>query len=729
MARDLKNELVDLTDEQVEVVKLLLTEYEKEDRSERDLRRPLWMKLESYFNGLQRIYYDMVAKDYKLLDQGINGTNNLDARHYDKVINIYRAHAESIIAALSIKTPSAIFYPDDAEVEEDIVTAHACVKIKENIESFNSAQLIMIKSLLILFNQGMVAAYIYNRKDSSYGTFARADYGDDKMLYTVQNNCPECGSNIDEVMFEDSVGKVEEETKTCPVCGYTGIPMQEQVEELVPTIIGSTLHPKSKTCIEVFSPLFVYVPFYARKQEHIPYLKLKFEQHYSALKNLYPKLKKKGFTSSIDTQNAEERGIQVGVNNENLSTVECVWVRNWGMDLIDEKEEVIKELKKLYPDGFYAVKVDDQIVEIHNESLDAHWQISENPLSTYLHADPLGKILAPIQDLRNEVVDLGIETMEHAIPETHARSDVMDFKKYGKEEAKPGMIYPANPPADGTPLSAAFHTIKTASLSEENAQFLKFLDENAQFTTHDFPSIHGGPATTGSKTAREYLESKSMALQSLGLTWTVLKFFWAAVMSKAVPLNIHALRQTGSDEKIVVKTNTGFVNNWIRQTDLIGKIGKVEADTDEEMPMTPSQLKGLLVELMTLKSVNIDEAIYHPQNTPLVKRALGAVDFYIPGSDERDKQYAEFVDLLNGIPVVVSFKVDNHAIEAETCRSFLVSPSGLMIKKNNPEGYAAIEMHMMEHQDAEKMLMMEQQQTQPAPGAVNPEGVPENVQQ
>src|SRR5688572_28504595 len=124
-----KNELVDLTDPLVEVVKTILQEYEKEDRSERDLRRPLWMKLGNYFNGLQPIYHDMVAKDYRLLHQGTNGTNNLDSRHYDKIINIYRAHAESIIAALSIKAPSAIFYPDDAEVEEDIVTAHVCTKI------------------------------------------------------------------------------------------------------------------------------------------------------------------------------------------------------------------------------------------------------------------------------------------------------------------------------------------------------------------------------------------------------------------------------------------------------------------------------------------------------------------------------------------------------------------------------------------------------------------------
>jgi hypothetical protein len=702
-----RDELVPISRELVHVLKTITDEYDKEDRSERDQRKSLWTKLENYFNGLHNIYWDAVAKDWRVLD-----STPTSQRHYDKIINTYRAHGESIIAALSIKTPSAIFYPHDADVEEDIVTAKACDKLKRDIESFNAAKLLIIKILMILYNQGVVSCYIYNKKSSKFGVYVKPKYGEDKTIFTIQSNCPDCGSNIKEDIFEKELGKVAEEPIKCPVCGYMGLPIQETFEEVVPTIIGSSAENKSKTCIEVFSPLFSYIPFYARRQEHMPYHRLRFETHYSALKNLYPFLKKKGFNAGVDTRDAEDRAISVGTNSSNLCTVECWWLRDWALDILDNRDTDIKLLKEKYPDGIYLVYVDDQLVDIANENLDDHWIISQNPLSHYLHADPIGKPLAPIQELQNEVVDLQIETFEHSIPETHARADVVDFKKYGKERARPGMMYPVNAPADGTPLSGSFHTIKTATLSEEHAAFLSFLKNEGQFVVHSFPSIFGGPATSGSKTAREYIESRSMALQVLGLTWNMVKDTWARVMSVAVPLQIRALKHMGEDYNMVEKTDTGFINNWIKQTDLLGTLGRIEADVDEEMPLSPYQLKGLLTELIALKDENISAALYHPQNTPMLKKALGAPDFYIPGSDDRNKQFAEFVDLLNGVPVPVR-PTDNHMVEAEACVSFMNSPTGLMIKKHNPEGYDMLEMHWMEHESAKAQIA--------SPGPVNPE--------
>ena len=45
---------------------------------------------------------------------------------------------------------------------------------------------------------------------------------------------------------------------------------------------------------------------------------------------------------------------------------------------------------------------------------------------------------------------------------------------------------------------------------------LVVLIADGQFVLGDFPSIYGGPAQSGSKTAREYLESRAVALQRLG---------------------------------------------------------------------------------------------------------------------------------------------------------------------------------------------------------------------
>ena len=715
-------QLVKLPEELITLVENIREEYEREDTFDRDQKVALWSKLENYFNGLQRIYWNAVAKDWRNVDDEDAGEAN---RHYDKVINIYRAHAESIIAALSTKIPSAFFYPYDADIEEDVATARACTKIKQRIEKQNQAQLLLIKALMILFNQGTVAAYIYNKKDSKFGTYAVPVYAkEDAIQYTTLLNCAECGNNISSAVFKKEKGKVPDESLECPVCGYIGIPNQEEYEETYPEVIGSSIESKSRTIIEIFSPLFVHLPFYARSQDLLPYLCLKFEQHYSAVKEIYPKLAKKGINKRVDAD-SDERGIEVEITNKNLVTVECWWFRPWAYNIIDGMDDQLKKLKDKYPDGIYAVFIDEELVEINNERLDDHWEISKNPLSTYVHGDPLGKPLAPIQDLSNEVVDLQIETFEHAIPETFVDGTVLDFKKYGQSRAKPGMMYPATKPIDGQGLASAFHSVKTATMSEESDLFLRRLDEKGQFVSASFPSIYGGPATSGSKTAREYSESRSMALQRLGLTWNIEKYFWAGVMSKAVPLGISAMRATQQDENVVEKTTTGFINNWIRQSDLNGRIGIVEADVDEELPQTPAQLKDVIIQLLTLKDDVLTEAMYHPNNIPLITRALGAPDFFIPNSDDRNKQYAEFADLLAGIEVRVNPAIDDNVIEAEVCRSFLVSSTGLMIKKSNPAGYEAIEVHMKEHlmasSDKSKPIKPEEE-PKPAPGAENPEG-------
>lgn len=719
-----RDELTGLPQDLVEVVLSISQEYEKEDRDEREEKRPLWLKLENYFDGFQRRYWDAVRKDWRVLP---DDEEYETSRHYDKVINIYRAHAESIIAALSTKLPSAVFYPEDADVIEDLETAKVCVKIKKLVERHNNGKLLLIRSLMYLFNTGLVAAYIYNRKNSSYGTYQKPIYSKEAItVTTVSLNCAECGSQVDEIIFKDERGKIPEEEKKCEVCGYNGVPVEEEYTDDIPQITGYTNEPKSRTAIEVFSPLFVHIPLYARSQELCPYIRLKFEQHYSLIKDKYPNLVKKQNVSTRTELDADERGISL--NAKNLVTVECLWVRGWGINIHEDKEK-IKKLREKFPDGFYCVIIDGQLCEIHNENLDDHWEISVNPLSEYLHAQPLGKPVAPIQDLKNEVVDLQIETFEHAIPETHARADVVDFKKYAKSRATPGMVYPAMTPSDGSPLGNAFHTIKTATLSEESDLFNKRLDNEAQFVLGSFPSIYGGPATSGSKTAREYEQSRTMALQRLGTTWKLMQNFWTPLMGKAVQLYIKALKSSNQDEKFVEREpNVGFINIWLKQSELEGKIGRVEPDVEEDLPQTANQLKDVAIQLLTMGNEDINEAMMHPQNAPFLTKILGAPEFFIPGSDSRDKQYAEFSELVQGIQVEVDIEVENHTVEGEVCETFLNSSSGQMLKKINFEGWSAIKQHRIEHfmadlkkqqmiTEATQSLVQEQSETPAAEGA------------
>lgn len=695
--------------------------YKNEDQGTRNMMIAFWRKLDNFFQSIQRVFYDYGIQDWRRLD--FEDSKSFDPTLYDKIINIYRAHGESLIAALSIKPPNVTFYPDDADVAEDVETAKAYDMIWDIIIKHNQSNLLLVKALFILFNQGLVGAYIYNRTNKKYGTVEIPNYGPDVNVSTITHSCPACGGIIDEQVEKDLVtNTIIPIEAQCPNCGAIVESNVEEIKELIPQITGYSERSKSNTVIDLFGPLHAHLPFYAKKFEDAPYLHLRFEQHVNFLRDYYSKLSEaNGLPNSgavsYDAWSRAFTNLQY-TYSAHLLTTTCQWLRPWAFECLDNPE-LIAKMKTKFPKGCYAVIIEDRIVaEGRNEAMDEHWEFTEHPLSHFMHADPLGKPLAPIQELRNIATDLAIETFEHSIPETFADPTVLDFNKYSKEDSKPGMYFPAKAP-QGKTLADGFHTIKPATLSEEIELFISKNDTDGQFVLGSFPSIYGGPNTSGSKTASEYSMSRAQALQRLNITWTMLKFWWARIAGRAVT---HYANGMLDDEKIVQKatTGTGFVNIWIKQTQLGGKIGKIEPEVDEELPTSFAQNKAVMMELIALNNDIVNEGLFNSQNTPLLAKTIGLPELYIPGKDSRDKQYAEFSELLISGPIAedqstvpVDIDVDDHLVEIEACKSFLIGSSGRALKNINPMGRANIIAHLREHIAAQQFLTESQSTTPP----------------
>ena len=50
-------------------------------------------------------------------------------------------------------------------------------------------------------------------------------------------------------------------------------------------------------------------------------------------------------------------------------------------------------LRKKFPDGVKVCVVNDSVASAENEALDDYWTLTYNPLSDYIHFDPLGLLL------------------------------------------------------------------------------------------------------------------------------------------------------------------------------------------------------------------------------------------------------------------------------------------------------------------------------------------------
>jgi hypothetical protein len=353
--------------------------------------------------------------------------------------------------------------------------------------------------------------------------------------------------------------------------------------------------------------------------------------------------------------------------------------------------------------------------------MDEHWTIGLDPRSASVHAEPLGTNLAMIQDINAEIDELELQTMEHGISELFIASDAIDFDRYGNQQAKPGNVTQAFK-EPGKNIGDNFFETRTATLSPEIAGLTGKYKNYAEFVTGDFPTVYGG-AIPGTSTATEYTKSQNQALQRLGTVSTIASFLWAEIINKAVREYAQYLEY---DEKLVDKTSSGFSTTNVDHMTLgRGEVGNCEPEFSDLLPMGPAEIKDTLVQLVQSKEPMLISMLSHPQNNELVKKALGIPELYIPGINDRTKQYREISQLIQEQPKpspnsplgqessIPPEEFDDHMVEMEVCKVWLNSSKGQKAKVENPTGYQNVVLHWKAHQMMQQMATQTPNETPP----------------
>lgn len=690
----------------------LVKEFERESEDERRKSIYFWKKLDYFWSGIQYLYPDDTGRYISPLTDPGKFRDFEEDLFYTKVLNVYKAHGESIIAALSADFPGVNFYPDDAENPDDVETAHSYSKLAEIIQRHNKAKLILIKAVSILFNKGTVFAYNYSDKKKEYGTYT-TDITENKSEF----RCPQCGEVLPEV--NNNAGDI---FATCPNCNEFVEPAVNEFE----TIVGQREELKSRQVITLYSPLNVFIPFWCKKYSDIPLLVLNEDWHYTRAKEEFPEIFDK-IRAAEDIREEEQYARSPIVsypNHDGLCVIKKVWLQPHAFNGITNKE-LRDKLKEEFPDGACFSYVNGIPADVYKESMKDHWTISFDPRFEHIHADPIGQSLVDPQEMTNELFNLTIQTIEHGIPQTFVDSNLIDLEKYKNNPARPGDLVPVNK-QPGQSIAESFETIKTATVSQEIERFVDKLERASQFVVGSFPSIYGGQIE-GSRTASEYQMSRQMALQRLSTAWIIVTFFWAELMQRTVESYI---KDMVWDEKFVKPQGDSFINVWIKRASLTGKIGSCEPQTSEQVPITWAQKRDAVIELLGMQIPEVNAVLFHPENSELISNLFGLKELYIPGKNDRNKQVRELQDLMVGQPIPneqggmvpsvdIDLQIDDHAIHAQVCKTFLESENGQSLKVMNPGAYENIKAHLGMHQTAIQFLTMGQFEQSPA--GENPE--------
>lgn len=723
-----------------EIIKLL-TEPEKESQ---DSIASACRGAEYYWRGIQDIFYNAEAKDWRRVsDETIEGEEIDENADYNRIVNIYKAHGESIIAALSSGVPYTRFFPDDAENVDDIATSKAYSKIAELIGRHNKAQILFIRLLFILWNQHFVAIYNTHQESFEFGSY-RVPVYKKRTVNEVIPVCAECGTEVTSSFMEVTEGPMgpeEVELTDCQGCGMASeITLDDRTLE-EPYIDSYEDRPKSREILEAYGPINVLIPTHVTEQKFTPYLGLEQEQHVALVKEIYPDIADEiDGTTNLESQRRLARTsiLSYSEDNKNLVTTSRYWVRPWAFNIYagkdEDKKALVQKLREMFPNGVLAEIVsagkdpsNGILARATPKNLDDEWTVYFSPTSTHVHGDPLGKTLLPMQDLKNEQYSLTVESIQYGIGETFVDPDVLDFQAYKERRALPGAMTPAKPGSAQAILAEAFHTIKPATLSREVDSFHERVDRDSQFVSGSLPSIYGGTNPGGSKTLGEYTESRNQALQRLSTVWKGINVLWAETMRKAANSFAAHMKQ---DQKFVEKQGSSFINVWIRKADLQGKIGEVEPENSEQFPVSWGQIKDTILQFLTLNNQMLNGLIFHPSNVALVSKILGIHELNIPGEDDKNKELEIISELLKTTPIMgpmgemlpsipVEVGVDDNNLGYLICRTWLNSEVGYDARSNNNMGYQNVVARMMQHKAILDQQMFQEMQRRAMMGEGN----------
>lgn len=723
----------------------ILHNFDRVEESTRNYNIRIWKHCENYWHHIQNTYWSEYANDWRTPENFYKYNPEVQLDDVDlKIVNIYRAHGESIVAALSVGTPAVAFFPDDADSPDDINTSKAKSKISKMIERQNKAKLLLMRMVYILFNQGFVAVHNYSHESEEYGTI-QVPIKKSRKTYFTNLLCSSCAEKL-ETLGPDLDGPIkltpEQESTpvTCPSCENSGIPIPDEEVQDTEYNEGYDEKAKCRQKLVPYGPLNVKVSSYAYEQRSIGILVLDKEQTLAKAQEMYPNIAGQMRTGPLTDDTAVTARMPNAIYDnytQGMVTTRQCWIRPYQFNSYSKtgnphEDPIVKELKKIFPDGVCFHAVNDKYAESYKESLDSSWSLSFNPLSRYIHADPIGLGLIPIQDMKNSMVNISLQSVEFGIPETFVDPAVLDFEAYKNQRGGPGITFPIKPALPGQDISKSFFERKPSTLTDEAGRLESRIDADGQFISGDYPSIYGGP--NSGDTAAEYSMSRQQALQRLSTTWTILTFLWADVMDRAVDGYISNLKE---DERYVEQLDSNFINIWIKKSELTGKTGGCYPESSEQFPISWPQQREILMNLIQLQNPMIESVMQDPNNSTKVASLLGLPDFIIPGDQDRRKQLDEISKLIQeepnppappdemnpqGMPPSSSIqpeeKVDDHMVHIQACKYWMNSEVGQYFKENKPGAYMNVMLHMEEH---DMMMQMQAMQAMgPSMGASDP---------
>lgn len=728
----------DLPERLQNALRKIVYDFEQEHYSSWRYYNRKFAQADFFAKGQQSIFWDYVSDTWREPSRG-----DLDRVGYDQEttyhypVNFYGALMESIVAVLIQRRPTVRWVPENFQKQADISAAKARNDAKGYIDRITNTQVKNAKVLYTAFNHGIFAGYTRWKVGEEFGTHEEPELEMAQEALPSHYYCPECG------------GKTPEEGlfTTAGMCRECGAPLDESgyVPESVvdvPRIRSVKQVPNGQLVTDIHDGLELRLPYYEQELKNCPLLGLVNEVHENTLKSTYPDkadVITGGYMSSAgaggDDTDRTYRLARMEPSSyyyqftTTASTGLVTWRRYWlrPSSYWGALKEDREELEKVFPDGCHIEFANAEFLRAYNESMDKHWALGRAKPGVGMFTPSIGQDAIPLQQAYNFDEAIKREYIEYKSFEPEfVDSNVIDFQALNRKKIRAREMIPVKIPG-GRTIRDLIYEKRSGRGPEAAFRHAPDMFDKARFIVGAPPTLTGG--TEKSLKPTTYTADRDLALGRKGIHWIYLTQFWSDVAEQQMDI---LAEHAEEDLYFQTKQQNGEMTGvTVTLADLKGGKAKVYVEMDEKFPMLIEQQREIYMTLVQSGDERFGEVLNHPKNIEYGKQMTGLTKLHIPGEDDRIKQQKEIQQLIESQPteleggegeepnlepsIMPEREVDNHEIQAEECRDYLVSTEGMRMKEVNPMGYANVLLHLVAHQQLaiEKMQELRALSTPP----------------
>lgn len=421
-------------------------------------------------------------------------------------------------------------------------------------------------------------------------------------------------------------------------------------------------------------------------------------------------------------------------------TISRTWLRPSAFMSAPKEER--DALIEMFPNGCYVMYAGETFCFARNESMDDCWALGQAYSGDGQNRNAMGTSTLPIQKRLNNWLDLMNDFFVRAVPRKWMDSKAFNVEAIRQQTNVPGDVGPFKR-QPGVPMTELIFVEPQVVPPGNLADFIQqYSGPLAELLSGAYPALAGGDVGTADSGVAIATQRDS-ALGRLAPTWHSIKKTEATSMKQLVRWGAKC-----RDKSINEQVPGGEVIQ-IEINDLKGNI-LCFAESDENFPETYTQKKNGVMTLFQDASKNPElAAIFdHSANLEFFQNMFGLRDIYIQKVASRNKQLGEIQLLMksgpvpnpqlvqaqqqlqlvemaiaqgggdpaqleqvkqeiaslppevSSIPVDPDPRVEDNAVEAETCWQYMNGKEGRRDKRTNQRGFENVRLHFIAHADA-----------------------------